>query len=242
MKTLPGLLIAGISIAFGAGGLAAEKPVQPLKVEVLMVAVKPSTSLTLLPKLRREKSVNGAFQELWRMIKSGEAELLGWPNVRVRTGEISSSETAEEVRFTVEEDPPHGPPVFGNPPPPPRVNPFRYSQYGWGILTPTAFDTRNTGPTLEVKALATHADGRIMLSAVARDIRLVKFHEFAGLKDLNGNVGAKVQPEFAALVFASTFSVRNGKWTLLSSFVEQKPQSRVVLFLLRAVSTPEPIR
>lgn len=236
MNRLSALLIAGLSLALGTGGFAAEGSPQSVKVEVLMVAVKPSTSLTLLPRLRREKTSQAAFQELWRMIKNSEADLISWPSVRVSTGERSLSEAAGEVRYPTEPEFVHGPPLFGNPPPPPRFNPFRYSQYGWGIVTPQAFETRSTGSILEVEASVTES-GLVELSLVARDVRLVKLREFTGVKALNGSVGTKVRPEFAVNEFTGALSVQNNRWRLLSSFVEKTPVPRVVLFLLHAVST-----
>lgn len=173
------------------------------------------------------------------MIEKDEADVIGWPIIHVQSGERAGSETGEEVRYPAEVDPPQQPGGFRQAPGPTHYDWNSVFYYvGHGAMTPTAFETRYTGQVLEVEAFVADNSDRIELSLVVADTRLVKFHDFAGLKAMNGVKGETVQPEFASSKFIGPVTAHSGKWMLLSSFVEQNPEPRVILFLLRATSIP----
>lgn len=237
MKAPPALLIAGLlSIVFSSGATAVE-PVWTVKVEVQMVAVTPLDALELIPELREERSMESAFQKLQRMIANEEAEVLGWPVAVARSGTRSVAETSEEVRYATEPDlhylsearTPVGPSLHLD-----RL--AMRGGRGWGVTTPSAFETRNSGQTLEVEPVVEENGERVALSITAQRLRLVKFHELRGEEAMNGIQGVMVQPEFSCYKFTGSLTVRSGRWMLLSSSVEQQPKPRVILFLLRAVT------
>lgn len=235
MKAPPALLIAGLLTVVFSFGAAAVEPVWTVKVEVQMVAVTPLDALELVPELRGERSIEAAVQKLQGMIANEEAELLGWPIAVARSGTRSVAETAEEVRYPTEFDPPVLPQNFSIAPSPLDWLWLR-GGLGWTAITPTAFETRNSGQTLEVEPLVEASGARVALSITAQCVRLVKFHEFRGEKALNGIEGVMVQPEFSCYKLTGSLTARSGRWMLLSSSVEQQPKPRVILFLLRAVA------
>jgi hypothetical protein len=241
MRVLLGFLVAGLTLTLTTSVFAGEENASLARVEVLMVAVKPTTAFILLPKLQERKPTLAAFEDLMRMIEAGDADLLGWPSVTVRNGTRAVSETVEEVRYPTEFDPPTIPGNRFTRPAAPETYDWRSMFFaGWirGDNTPTAFETRNVGQKLEVEASTGEDREQVMLSVMAEDLRFVKYHEFSGVEALNGGRGELVQPEFARTRFTGLITARNSGWMLLSSFAEQKPKPRVILFLLRAITLP----
>ncbi|RYD83849.1 MAG: hypothetical protein EOP84_07115 [Verrucomicrobiaceae bacterium] len=241
MKLVRDILIAGVLLALWVVGSSAEEPVWTVKVEMLMVSVPPSTSLSLLPKLRDEKSTAAAIEELWRWIEGGDAELLGYPIAMVGNGGRSVAETVEYVRYPTEEDWDRSGTAMNYDAlnylrPFPRDWRSIYSKLGWGPITPLGFEDRNVGEKLEVEAAVKKGDDRIQLSVTAECVRVLRFKEFAGMEALNGVTGVAVRPEFASFRFTSSLTARSGEWMLFSSFVQPQPRPHVILFLLRAVS------
>lgn len=239
MRLIRSILIAGLFLALRVVEVSAEEPAWSVKVEMLMVSVQPSTSLTLLPNLREEKSIPTAIAELWKLIEDGDVEVLGWPVTVAETGQRTVAETIEYVTFPTEFNPVIGPgnlPRDPFPPPSPRDWRSVYSRLGLGPITPDAFETRSVGEKLEVEAAVEKGGGRIQLNVSAECVRVLRFKEFAGTTALNGVTGVDVRPEFATSRFTSALTARSGEWLLFSSFIQPQPKPHMILFLLRAAS------
>ncbi len=224
--------VAAAALAF-AISVGAEEPKATgwnVRVEVQMVSVPMAKGLALVPAMLEAQTAESAFADLDKMIVDNAARLLAWPVVWIRDRERGLSEAIEEVRYPTEFNPPQEPTLFaGGLKPDPRP---------WGPDIPTAFETRNIGPTLEVQPAVKSGGKLIELSIVPQMVRFVKFHEFSTPKSPLGIGGTMQQPEFLTMKATTTFTVRSGQRTLGGVFVVPEPAPHFELFIVRATAFP----
>ncbi len=176
------------------------------------------------------------------MIAKDEADLIAWPvmlaNAGFRAINIFSSEASFEVRYPTEFEPPQVPQIFGDaqPPIPPtdEITPVPL----WGVMAPTAFETRNCGLMFTSEGNVSTAGDRIALDIEASRCEFLGFRVLRGAKTPLGIDGLVEVPDFLVNKVTSHLALTNGKRTLVGTFVESKPAPRVILFLLKAVATP----
>ena len=147
MKSPLFFLIALSLTVLSAFAQVPEAPV--VRVEVQMVSMPLEKGLPLIPNLRDAGSIEGAFSQIQKMIAAGEATLNGLPEVVTKSGQRAVTEDIQEVRYATEygPHPPATPPTSGAEKPAPAPPEPIHS----GAPVPTAFETRNTGATLEVE-------------------------------------------------------------------------------------------
>jgi hypothetical protein len=89
------------------------------------------------------------------------------------------------------------------------------------------------GPSFEVQPLT--RDGvHINLEIATRNVEFLQFAEYKGTAAPGKIAGVMVQPQLRSRTFSGTLSVQHGKRVLLTSFVENEPEPKVILYLLRA--------
>lgn len=217
---------------------AAELSPWTVRVDVQMVAISPQRALTLIPKLQDERTADAAFADIQRMIERDEAELLAWPVAIARNRMRAVAESVVEVRSPTEFDPPSGGgalPVQPRQLPPDTI--WQPQWPIWGAIIPTAFETRNTGATLELEASVDDKGNRIRLAIVPQFVQLNAFQEFTGSKSPAGTQGLLQRPEFSVSRTTCALTVANGRRILLSTSTETGPKQRLILYLLKAVAT-----
>ena len=211
-----------------------------IRVDLQMVALPMAQALLVVPQLRNAETFAAAEARVAAMLASGEAELLGWPFVQMKSGDRARSGSIDEVRYPTDYDPPMLPSGIGNGLGAIRT-PFYYivnppERY----ITPTAFETRNAGPALEVAA-SVRADGRsIDLEIAPQFVRLEAGEHTIGTRAEYPGDHYQQQPRFTTQRTEAAFTLPNDGRRLLSTFVLREPQPRLLLFLVHAVATRTP--
>lgn len=154
-------------------------------------------------KLRREKLGGVASHErILTMLGEKEVRQEKWMVVKVMGGKVATLEEVEEMIYTTEYEPLELPSMVGEwkskkPPPFPIPN------------TASAYDTKNTGDTLEVGVRV--VDGEVTLRLNSTKISLVRLDEF-------GEKTAKVEmPRFAVQKIRTLVGVTDGKPALVGT-------------------------
>lgn len=228
---MTGLFLALVAAA-GFGEF--EPSTWDVRVEVQMVSIAPRDALTLIPALRDCETAETGFMRLQKMIAHGSATLLAWPMVWTPSGTRAVCETIEEFRY---------PTGFNPPPYAQTVAPGKWDSFLAPVFNdsmrgtvPTAFETRNTGPTLEVEPTVGFAGKQIAILIIPRIVRHLGFSEYVDGTFPNGAVSRGLQPEFRAAQLQTYLRVPSGKPVLIASFVVPKPEPHVELFILRATA------
>ena len=228
-------LLAILLILWSQTCNGADRELWSAHVDVQMVAIDPQQAITLLPELQRAETADAAIKKVQAMIATDRAELLGWPHATAATGHRATSEGGEGLRYPDYEQWRFGFSVSNQIPPAitARMLPYHRSQH-WGPQTATDFETRLLGPALEFEATASETGASIVLGFSLRDFEFARFKELHGTPSPAKIAGTKVLTEFRSRTYSSKVTVQHGKRMLLTSYVEQRPQPRVILYLLRA--------
>jgi len=214
---------------------AGDLPSASVRVDVQMVSVSTAVALQLVPALADEKTAEKAFAEVQEMLARGDATLLAWPVLWVRSGARAFSESIEEFRY----------PVPFNPPPDPSRS-FKIASVpqevypSWGEAVPTSFETRNIGAVLEVQSTVIAEGGTIDLALDAQFGRPVRGRQYVLQRSPLGIQGLMERPEFAESKVTTLLRLRSGLPHLLSVFVMANPEPHLELFIVRATATSAP--
>ena len=207
-------------------------------VDLQMVAVPMAQALPLVPQLTRAETFPAAAAQLQRLLETGEAELIGWPLVQSKNDDTARTAAIDEVRYPTDYLPPMLPSGIGNG----LVRPTFYYAINppQRYITPTAFETRNTGPTLEARAAAS-TDGKSLDLEITPQLVLLEVATHTiGTRDEYPGDAYQQQPQFTCLRTMARFTLPNGGRCLIGTFVLPEPQPRVLLFLVHAIATPAP--
>jgi len=209
-----------------------------VRVEVLMVAMPEEKFLTLLPDLQNEAKIEKIVPELLEAVKRKEMILRGDPMILASNGQRVVSETIKEKRYPTDFTPPQESQTgtsATDKPPAAEVN------QPW----PSAFETRNTGVTLEVEAVVRNDGDWIDLNIVPQDVELLGFDSYSAAAKKNGgplkdedpkfNVD---QPLFFTMKTTTSLSLRNGQYVLLDNHKMARPEGYVEIFIVHAVAKP----
>jgi hypothetical protein len=145
------------------------------------------------------------YERLRTMVAAGKAQLIRMTVIRTKTGQRTVSESIVEMRFPTEFDPPSPPQAFVDPnlgKPPER--PVFTVNIPFDAVTPTAFETRNVGDTLEVEPVLSSDGLTVDLNLVPQNVR------YAGERFMNGHPLVK-QPTFETSKITTSVEVQNGQ-------------------------------
>jgi hypothetical protein len=188
-------------------------------------------ALRLLPELSDGRTIEQAWKEVSEKIESGEIELRASSVARGRAGDRLVSEAVEEVRYPTEYDPPTIPDKF----PPVDVIGFLMA---WPVcITPTAFETRNVGHTLELNARVSRDGGMLDLDVATTDVRFLRWARYAGARLATGEELAVEQPIFHSMKNQSSLGLPNGKRVLLGIHKVPPPGKGFEVFIFKATAT-----
>ncbi len=256
------LLRTACALAFWSFASAASRAGEPsewrVTLDVQIVAIAPERALKLVPSLRDAATFDSAFSEIQRMIEKDEADLVAWPRIITtakslfrgdqkadrnanglpiaipETDELANSETVIEASSPTEFLPPDEPQTFGSPGPLVRLFQIHRSE----TTTPTAFETRNLGVTFEAEARVSNNGDAVELSAHVERGSLLGYDTIRTMISPARVEAIFPMPQFQISKVHSRFTMPSGKRMLLGVFVEARPASRVLLFLMKAVATP----
>lgn len=149
-------------------------------------------------------------KQLQELVAKNEAKVMETQIVVCKSGQKATTESLHEVVYPTE----YVPPSEGKPDEKPKAPAF--GSFPYNPATPTAFDTRNVGPTLEVEPTLSE-DNRII------DVRLVPevlWHTgdtvWQEYKDTLGNVSKVKMPDFYVIRANTAVTCLGGQYTLIS--------------------------
>jgi hypothetical protein len=230
--------VLALLLVLCCGSAGAEEPVKAsVRVDVQVVAIDTKLAITLIPELKLPETADRAIEKIQAMIEDETAELLAWPCATAASGGRATSEGGEELRF-----PDYSPPLpsrgTGSEWAPPAVKTYQlpyYQEHNLGLQTPTEFEVRNLEPMLEFGPIMTENGSNIVLDILIGDVEFEGFKELRGTPSKAGIAGTMVFADVRSRRMPlGLVNVQPGKRMLLSSFVEQRPKPRVILYLLRA--------
>jgi hypothetical protein len=209
----------------------AGSPAPRYRAECQMIIVPQADALAMLPELQDEARIEAAFERLRGLIGLGGADLAAELVIRGNLGVKSVAETIEEFRYGSEFEPPQLPSEV------PKENAAEVLKQ-WPLvgITPTAFETRNVGQTLELEVTREKDRGPLLVSAVAQHVRFLRWVKIDGGRMSNGERLSVEQPIFHSMKTQSQFPVRSGERVLLG--FHRVPEAKVPsfeFFLFRVV-------
>lgn len=258
------LLALALFCAALASEGAEEQPAWNVLVELRIVAVPIAQANRLLPDLRRPGTFAEAERRVLALVAGSEAELVEQLQGVGISGTKFTAESLGDMRYRSELDlggrlfePRHSPyatEILSRKLPPPlalkqerarrrsdELQKLFQQGFSMNLTTPTAFDTRNIGASLEAEPQYDAVKREIGLDVVAQWVA------FDGLQArLPGEAGAPTfdppQPRYFSCKFETGFTLASGQGTLLGTLVRQQPRPRMSLFLLHATAQPIPLR
>lgn len=202
-------------------------------VECQMVVLPQKLAWPLLPDLNDDEKVDAAWTKLQQMIEHGQATLVANLSVRGDAGRRMVAEEIRELRYPTEFTPPQLPQTIPD-------------QHGaeaiknWPIVgaTPTAFETRNVGATLELESKVSDDGQWIALQAVPQHVRFLRFEKFdCGVLRAGQHTNLE-QPLFSTVKDTLTLHVRSGQRVLVGLHKVPEEGTTMELFFLRVRTQP----
>lgn len=258
LRTAPPRIAAGKAPPFVPGSDILPEP-DPLPwsgyAELRMVAIPLAEAVRLLPQLRARATFAKAAQRVEALLANGEAELADWLHVPLQEEERATAESTVEIRYPTDWSP-----IGCFPPPPPspfvssilerssaasgssrvpgtQITPYLEPSFEH-FDVPSAFDTRNTGASLELEPQVNAGGLEISLSAC-----VVRFEGLS--RTIAGRPGPPTwrgypQPLFRMYKVQTNFPIDDGGGALIGSFTLPAPKPRMLLFLFHAAQTKPP--
>jgi len=181
--------------------------------ESRIVVLPQKEAVLLLPELADDARCEAGYERLQAMIQDGKAELVADLVLKTREGKTATAAASEEMRYPTEFDPP----------------------------TPTAFETRDLGPSLELTPISLSADGRsVEVNVTARDVRFLHWNRYDAGGLPNGERLGIEQPQFHSIRNTSTLRLQNGQRILFGAHKIPGDKGGMELFLLRVSAVKSP--
>ncbi|HWB57979.1 MAG TPA: hypothetical protein VG733_00740 [Chthoniobacteraceae bacterium] len=196
-----------------------------VRITVLMLTMPEEKFLGLLPDLNDKVKIEKVIPDLLDSAKRKEITLEGFPMVVTKSGQRAVMETGREIN---DDEPPRIPKIYSFP------------NGGYTPVTPatpTYFETRQVGITLEVEPVI-GPDGKLI------DLNLAPQHVEGPVyktvpvpkdKDIAGADGKDVHlQDFFTLKTTTSLALMSGQHVLLGVFKKEKPAGSVEIFILGA--------
>ena len=219
---------------------APENPVQPVGVQIeLIVAQVPKADvLALSDGFKNPDRSEATFRELNAMIKAKKAKLLSCPTVETKSGNRCVIEIIQEVRYATEFSPQDGGKVANPAPAAEKAGPVKAPPHQMPAaigVVPTAFETRNTGVTLEVEPIL-GPDGKMVdMTFSPQHVELLGW-DTQDVEE-NGKLVQRIpQPRFHTNKVTSTATVRSGERILAGVFESGSVPDMMEIFLVKATT------
>jgi hypothetical protein len=221
-------IVLGLAAAHAEDEIA--KPRWSLTAECQMLVVPSKLALTVVPELLDDATFTQAWERLQPLLATGEVKQVADLIVRGQAGAKLSSRTAEEFRYATQFDPPQLP---ENVPKGKEIEILK----NWPVvgITPTAFEARYVGPSLEVQANVSE-DGEWLTARVdSSHVRLLRMDKFdAGVLPSGGHLAVE-QPQFHTVRSALEMHLHAGQRSLVG--VHSLPENEgYELFILRVTT------
>lgn len=225
--------------------VAAQEPVDPTQemfepnpvnvlVEMQIVALPQNIAVPLVRDLMDAEKVDKAYEQIQQLLSKGTAKLIAWPIVTTKSRQRAVVEGINEFRFATEFSA-AGVAIFLNQTDGTAIKaPIEANGVDYSHVSPSAFETRNVGVTLEVEPTLRPDGDTIDLSIVPQHVRLKGMNKItAELKNGKETVTVE-QPDFEKTQTTTNLSVKSGERKLMGVFPTSNPANHLELFLLRA--------
>ncbi len=181
MNRLSSAILACLALVFATTSVRGMDPLPidaapvNIRVELQVVTLPQEIAVPLVAELMDEKTIEPAYVKVQGLLGKGAGKLIGWPIITTTVGQRAVSENNDEFRYATEYSAPavavisNGVIVDQTKTEPKPGEPLPST-----ILasTPMAFETRNTGVTLEVEPFITPDGKHISLTLVPQHVRL----------------------------------------------------------------------
>lgn len=196
--------------------------------ECQMVVLPQKAAWPLIPDLSDDDKIEAAWTKVQQMIERDEATLVANLAIRGEAGVKMVAQSVEEVRYATEFTPPQLPERI------PKEKPLEFLKNWPHVgITPTAFETRNVGATLELKATVSNDGQWISMEVQPAHVRLLRFVKIeAGILPSGERLSVE-QPYFSSLRNTLTMHVRAGQRVLLGMHKIPTEENNLELFFLR---------
>ena len=202
-----------------------------LHAECQMLVLPQKLALPLIADLNDDAKIEAAWAAAQQMIARGDATLVANLDLKGEAGKPLLSASVEEVRYPTEFDPPQLPQDV----PKEKIAEVLKS---WPVvgITPTAFETRNVGTTLELNATVSDDGEWISADVTPQHVRLLRMDKFDAGTMPSGEHLTVEQPQFLALKNTLKMHLRSGQRMLVGVHKLPGDENKMALFLLRVTA------
>jgi hypothetical protein len=215
---------------------APEDPVIPaiVQIQLLVVSVPKADVLGLSAEFKNPDTAENAYRNVLEMIKKKKAKLVGVPTVETKPGNRCAVEVITEVRYATEfEKMAGGKPVVEDKADAVHALP---NQAPTAIgVAPTAFETRNTGITLEAEPILGPDNKAVDLSYSAQHVQLLGWDTYSVEK--KGEIVQRIpQPRFCTNKVTTNIALQVGVPVLGGVFEAAGAPDFMELFVIRVTT------
>lgn len=200
-------------------------------VEMQIVAIPRDIAMPLVRDLMEKEKIEGAWLRIQELLDKKTAKLIGWPMVTTRSGDRAVFEAIEEFQYASEYLP--------------GVIDF-YSSDEKGVVTklpaniehtqfngtPSAFQTRDTGVTLEVVPTFSADETTITMLIVPQHIVLKGMTKSTVEKEKTHEKIVVEQPEFDTMKVTTNLILKPGERILMGVYPATEYPDHLELFIL----------
>jgi len=208
-----------------------------------MVAMPQEKLLPLLPDLHDPKKIDAAVEQLLAAVERKEAMLTGCPSAITAEGCRAVAESIVEKRYATEfagviyPESPSPAANAPNAPAPASISAAATQKAINDAALPTAFETRNLGPTLEIEPRVSPKGDIIYLNLVAQRVELLNFDSFDAARTAEGKVVQIEQPRFFTSKATENIALQTGHRQLIAVHLLTKPENYLEVFIVQAFAT-----
>ena len=220
-------------VAFGfAASVRADDAVSAarwsLHAECQMLVLPQKLALPLIADLNDDAKIEAAWTTAQQMIARGEATLAANLVLKGEAEKTLLSESVEELRYATEFDPPQLPQDV------PKEKIAEVLK-NWPVvgITPTAFETRKMGATLELNATVSDDGEWISAEVTPQHVRLLRFAKYDAGTMPSGEHLSVEQPQFLTLANKLKMHLRSGQRMLVGVHKLPGDENKMELFILR---------
>jgi hypothetical protein len=197
--------------------------------ECQMIVLPQKVAWAMVPDLSDDEKIEAAWAKIQQMIDRGEATLVANLSVRSEPGARAVAESIEELRYAVEFTPPILPDSL------PKDLKASVALKSWPLvgITPTAFETRNIGATMELEATASNDGQWVSVAVVPQHVRFLRFTKTdAGVLASGEHLNVE-QPYFSTMKSTISMHLRSGQRVMLGMHKVPDDDNKVELFFFR---------
>jgi Flp pilus assembly secretin CpaC len=215
----------------------AAAPLPNIRIELQVVAVPEQIGLPLAAEMKSKDQIEAANTRIQQMLAKGTAKLIGWPIVTTHSGIRAVVEDIQELRYATEYVPPTVS-VSPNMPTDSTIKVVPSVDVTTFEGVPSAFETRNTGVTLEVEPVLKEDGKTIELNIVPQHVRLKEFRKIIVEGAARKGKVVVEQPVFDTRKVTTSMAMQSGQRMLMGVYPTDAPPKHLEFFILKVEVIP----